>query len=294
MSSINKIEFFLENNFINYWEQFIVNLDNFVENLNLDDEFNFTYISLTILIKKFRNQYYDFLKFYTKNIWFNLNGEYNIDGKYKYLGLDDKDLLLCQELVDSAVKEKSELWESALQNKLKSEYNFCLFREYIFSNDIRSKFNRDMISALDNQVYNVEEWWVFVKNIFLESMRDFKVDEKNYSFYRNFNSLKLIVKINPLQIIDLNYLLRKSGVFDFGFEFYIEYMEHNVLIKKFPKEISSPLSDLMYKNYKMAYKNASHEEAKVRVYANITAYCQLLNVLTKSLFDLFEDYEECN
>jgi len=84
-------------------------------------------------------------------------------------------------------------------------------------------------------------------------------------------------------------LLRKSGVFDFGFEFYIEYKENNILIKKFPKEISSPLSDLMYKNYKMAYKNA-----KIRVYANITAYCQLLYVLTKSLFDLFEDYEECN
>ena len=115
--NIESLELLLEDNFLSYWDLYTKHLDEFIEQISLTNDFNFTYISLVLLIKEFRESYYSFLKFYTVKYWFNVGGEYNINGKYLYRGLNEQDLKKYGEVVNNELDKNYSVWMLNLEKK---------------------------------------------------------------------------------------------------------------------------------------------------------------------------------
>lgn len=280
MCQIEKLESLIKTDIAAYWESYIGNLDKFLSEISLDDEFNFTYIFLTILRNEFRTQYFSYLEFYTSKYWLNRNDEFNISGKYLYLGLSEDELLKFDSLVNAAFEENIDKWIS--KYNFIDNYDFNLLVDYDSSFKILSKFNKDMVGVLNGKVYNVKGWWEFIKYTVLGILDGFEADDSNFTFFKKYSCYIVVIKLEPSDLLNVNYLLKNMGRFNFGLTVYLEDVE-NKLIKKFPTEISGVAHELMFKNYSMSFKNASHEEAKIRVYANTTAFCNLILVLLNGI-----------
>lgn len=190
-------------------------------------------------------------------------------------------------------KNMQEIWLGEIHEHYKifiQLNDFTLMVEDYDINKLKGK-NREIASAY-NAIFNIDGWMKFLSKLFNEKLSDFTiVQNKNLLYvYKNVGRFNVKIEIKPNEILSLSNLLACFGVFNFEINFSIEYLD-DMQYMIYPPEFSSLLSEFMYTNYSIEFKSASYEESKIRIYANITAYCQLINILLPCLEGLLTSNE---
>lgn len=277
----------IQENFITYQDEIFKNLSVFMKSIELENEFNFTYINLYLLLTQYEEKFYNHLKKVSHDYWF-FDNFINIppNGILGSLGLKINELNDLER--ESSIKFTSmyKVWLDRMGEGYSSFLhlnNFDLIKKDFDIKLIKGKRNRE-IALAHSGIFNTEGWVFFLNAIFQSELLDFKTEISGNEFYmfKIVGDYNIKIEIKPNNILDVNELLKNYGVFYFGILLTINFLD-NRKIKICPPELSSLLSESLFKKYRIEFKNASYEDAKVRVYANVKAYCQLIRILLPPL-----------
>ena len=285
--TMNCLKSEIQKNFSVYIQRIQSDLSTFIDSIDIDDEFNFTYLDLFLLLKIPREKFYKFISNESHYFWYSEEiCKKPTKGALSNLGLSENELT---ELKNKSETEFVSNFERWLLN-INEEYH-CFLDKFDFNlmsgdfemKDIKGKGNKAIVLAYENKIFNVSGWKNFVINAFIDELIGFKVayNRKNVFFFKKHKNYTFKIVLDPYDILDVNELLKSYGIFYFGLSFFVEDNDEGSVF--YPPEISSILSEFLIKSYSVDFKNATYENSKIRIYANIKSYCKLLKVLLPSL-----------
>ncbi|MCX5467173.1 hypothetical protein [Acinetobacter nematophilus] len=277
----------IQENFITYQNEIFKNLSIFIRSIELEHEFNFTYINLYLLLTQYEEDFYSHLKKVSHDYWFfdDFNNR-PPDGILGDLGLKINELNDLEK--ESSLKFTSmyKVWLDRIgvgYSEFLHLNNFDLIKNEFDLKLIKGKKNKEIALAYSG-IFNTQGWMFFLNAIFKSELQNFKAefDDNEFYVFKVVGDYIIKIEINPDNILNINELLKNYGVFYFGIILTINLLKDKSK-KIYPPELSFLLTDSLFKKYSIKFKNASCEEAKIRVYANVKAYCQLINILLPTL-----------
>lgn len=287
---MNNLNEKIQQRFNTYQSELFLCLINFIKSIELEDEFNFTYLDLYLLITKHEEKFHNNLKKQSYNYWFfdDFNNQ-PPKGVFGNWGLKNDEIQTLEKQSILEFTSMHEIWIKKMEHDYLNFFKTKKFSLMISEYDVKlvkGKKNREIALAY-NGIFNTEGWLNFLSAIFKAELSDFELEvgHNMLCMYKNINDYKVEIRIEPNDIINVNELLKSYGVFYFGIVLSIEFFQ-NKIYKLYPPELSALLSESFFKKYSIEFKNASYEESKMRVYANVKAYCNLIKLLLPNLENL--------
>lgn len=277
---MNNLKEKIQENFISYHKELLQCFSEFIDSISIEDEFNFSYLNFYLLFKNYKEKFYKKLMKESYNFWF-YEDFFNKSSKgvFGQLGLDKNEINNLEIQSDREFSLRHKNWLLSIEYEYLDFVKDCNFNLIISDydiNKIKGKKYKNIAMAYDG-IFNTLGWRNYLYRIFKNELLEFEIEIKDNDIYafKKVGDYYFKILIEPNDILDVNKFLGSYGIFYFGLIFSIENESHSL----YPPELSALLSESLFRKYSVEYKNASYEEAKIRVYANIKAYCKLINKL---------------
>lgn len=289
MSNFDNIKPRMASSFDTYTIDLLNALDSLISCIDEDDYFNFTYIELILIIKFYKNEFYGYLKGEMEYFWLE-DMQYlgpPVSTRKVMFGLTEAQLNDIKIMSEEKRKEKEKVWEDRLKyelnvlSKTNSAFDFELFKFDSELKNVKSARNLDMArSVLNNNIYNIEGWEIFISDLIFGKLSEYKLDKRlkanSLGFSKEFLSdINFSVYVQRKTMLDINYLINNWGVIIFDLRAALTDQTNSSKYRAlYPPELAI-ISQFIQKPKNPSYSKLGDSNSKVRVYANVVSFCYL-------------------
>ncbi|MEB3792738.1 hypothetical protein [Acinetobacter sp. IK40] len=169
----------IQKNFSVYIQRIQSDLSTFIDSIDIENEFNFTYLDLFLLLKIQPEKFYKFISNESYYFWYSEEmSKKPTKGALSNLGLSENELTELKNKSETEFVSNFEKWLLNINDEYRcflDKFDFNLMSSDFEMKDIKGKGNKAIVLAYENKIFNVSGLRDFVINAFLDELIGFDV-----------------------------------------------------------------------------------------------------------------------